>query len=515
MGTTRSKHLVPSNIAYSPGDAYTPFSTYRHQFPDPRFNFYVSASLDGSFAITDIQRQGTAFTFDLWSDYLLDANNGKKVLSTVYNLDPDSTLGRNSTWNLGGVFRFEDGFDVDERHEFYLDDGARLELPSETNVVGTPSDHVIFNRLNPLKPWDRIRLDHGLVSTLSYADIDGATVGIHTSALVVNIDNVTLTNNGKGILTDFANGGLYVVLHLSNSEILDSSTIGLHARHAFISMSDTEISGSGSRGIAIDDANLYQFMGNTVTDNDGGISVLTGGNITLGPATGYGGNNEVFDNAFHELKTSTTGSSILVGTSAAGGDNSIYKSGNNPTSQARYIFVGSSSIVPLMAENTWWGLGSGPPAGAFTGNVDYTPYWACHWSDPNACRVGVPGMTTSRVEQSTSAMREEGDWQMWLKEEIVAARHVLNGEDGEPGAVHRLAHLQRLDREDELGERRATMAQITALRQRLNGIGDLPDAVQAIGEAALLSEVHAYLFSDDFGTARDLIVEYGSRVEDD
>ncbi len=55
------------------------------------------------------------------------------------------------------------------------------------------------------------------------------------------------------------------------------------------------------------------------------------------------------------------------------------------------------------------------------------------------------------------------------------------------GMVRRLAHLQRLDWDDELGEHPATWALLRARRQRLNG--HPPEGVREVATAALVSEV--------------------------
>ena len=57
------------------------------------------------------------------------------------------------------------------------------------------------------------------------------------------------------------------------------------------------------------------------------------------------------------------------------------------------------------------------------------------------------------------------------------------------------------------------MNKIRGFRQRLDG--NPPGSVRAVGEAALLAELHAHLFAEDFGAARELVAEYGSRVEDE
>ena len=512
-----------ANIAYTPGDAYTPFSTYRYQSPSPKFDFYVSSTLDDTFALTDIQQQGAELTFNLWSNYLLDADNGDKVLATNYQLEADSTLARLDSWNLGGTFRFEDGFVATEGNEFHLDEGARIEIATNANVIGTSSTRVIFDRLDPLKAWDRIYIDSPASgSNLEHVDIDGATVGVEVTARSVTIDNATFSNNTTGILTDFfdcpACSNFRSSLTLTNSAIYGPSTTGFHARHVNATVINTTISGNGANGILVEDSDLVPFTDNIIAGNTtgfigSGISIISGGDPTMGPSTGTGGLNQVFDNTNHELRVAA-GGTLLVGTLAAAGFNSIYKSSGNPTPSARYIKNATGVLDPIMAESTWWGDENGPPAGAFAGSVDSNPFLFCDPHDPSSCPPARSGSSFLLTDAPASSGRGQ-NWHVWLKEEILSARQLLidsPAAEGMAAVVYRLAPFQRLDREDELNERDATMALIGSLRLPLN---DTPtDAVRAVAEAALVSEVRASLYEQNYDVARDLLAGYGSDIRD-
>ena len=384
-------------------------------------------------------------------------------------------------------------------------------------------DNATFQRAQPTQSWDGI-LINGVGSIVKNSTIDGATVGVEVAALNVTIDNTTLSNNTIGVLTDYHtscpacfNGRS--TLTLKNSDITNSASTGLYARHADIAVENTTVTGSIYSGILVEDADLYPFTNNTITGNGvikgHGISVISAGDLTMGPNAGYGGYNVVRNNSNHELSV-TTGGTLLVGTAAAGGDNSVYKSGGNPAPIARYIYNGAGLYPTVMARYTWWGDENGPPAGAFTGSVDAQPFLVCDPLDPPNCPPLRSGSSSSAKYGSGESSPRGGDWAAWLRGEILAARQVLNdtpAAEGMAGVVHRLAHLQRLDREDELGEHTATWALLRALRQRLNG--HPPEAIREVAVAALVSEVRAGLYEQNYDAARDLLAQYASEVMDE
>ena len=479
-------------------------------------------------------------------------NSGCEAMFTVQEsgsciiADPGSTFhlsGQTHTFNNGGFFAIKEGATlvlednaeiistssagaplINPGTQFLLGDGARLNFQNEVDIVGTSADPITFSRLDPLKAWDRIYIN-GAGSKLEHVEIDGATVGVEVSALNVTLDYVALTNNTTGILTDFvacsACSHSRSSLTLKNSTISNSGITGFHARHVNASMRNTTITGSGFSGVLVEDADLFPFNGNTITSNGtisgNGVSVISGGDVTMAAKGNLSGYNQVYDNSNHELSV-TTGGTLFVGTAAIGGDNSVYKSGGAGGPFARYIYngvLGGGGFYTVMARYTWWGDDNGPPASAFTGLVDYTPYLICDPFDPPSCPPERSGSSFSRTAESSNSGRG-GDWHFWLRAEILAARQALNdtpGAEGMAAVVHRLAHLQRLDRDNELGEHRATWALLHALRQRLNG--NPPEAIREVAIAALVSEVRAGLYEQDYDAARDLLVQYGSEVMDE
>ena len=104
----------------------------------------------------------------------------------------------------------------------------------------------------------------------------------------------------------------------------------------------------------------------------------------------------------------------------------------------------------------------------------------------------------------------------WLRGEIRRLRSELaadHGADGARGLLRELYTLQRLDRDDELGEHPATMALLRAVRAPLNGNGNLPAARRAAAEAALIAAVADALRHENYAAADGLVAAFEDRVE--
>ena len=103
-----------SRLGFAPGHAYTPLSRIRYDFP-------LDGTLDRGFAITDISKSGTTFSFSLWRDFLTAP--GVKTLGVNYTLAnhdttyyptgdlpavvlDDRNIARATNFILGGTFRF-------------------------------------------------------------------------------------------------------------------------------------------------------------------------------------------------------------------------------------------------------------------------------------------------------------------------------------------------------------------------------------------------------------------------
>src|SRR5690606_32607792 len=139
------------------------------------------------------------------------------------------------------------------------------------------------------------------------------------------------------------------------------------------------------------------------------------------------------------------------------------------------------------------------PSDAFggSGTVHYTPYLT---SEPvlsaqpeggtSLLAAGVPpdlGRMGQRAGMGSESGRGDGDDLEWLREQILHVRGLLAEGPVAPGLVRRLYALQRVDRDDVLGEREATMARLADVRSLLDGSPGGPGRRAA--EAALGAEV--------------------------
>jgi hypothetical protein len=176
-----------------------------------------------------------------------------------------------------------------------------------------------------------------------------------------------------------------------------------------------------------------------------------------------------------------------------------------------------------MAENVWWNSAQGPPSGSFypVTSVDAVPYLTV--APCPICRGGFSdGVASAEVEAARDpAVLNRGgvgesEAAAWLRQEIRRTRQALAlaPEAPEaPGHVLALAHLQRLDRENALGEYDATWALLRSLRASLT----TTTTHQPASSAAFRVEVQEAVRTGDYDGARSLLDSLGTAVtnEDD
>src|SRR5690606_14743142 len=127
-------------------------------------------------------------------------------------------------------------------------------------------------------------------------------------------------------------------------------------------------------------ATLDEFRFAHVEDNDGiGANVLDNADLRLMDLAQptLPGLDRVANNGSHELFVSD-GGHLFLGAGTAGGDNDVHDEATlGPSNRLLYNEPCPGMICAertIDAELTWWGSASGPPAGAFTGSVNFTPY---------------------------------------------------------------------------------------------------------------------------------------------
>lgn len=530
------------NPSPSQNDFYNPW-TQRQVTPWTRpnsngYNEYPSEFSPSWVAIDNITNLGnpdSTMKFDFYSDYRdaalvairADSWMGEETSGSVFANEVRVMNGATLTIDANTELEFASGLTVEKGAELIIHNGAELAFGTDAlldvlgtiSVLGSVSTPVVFDGDDGTYAWDGIYIK-GDDSQIAYAEINGAEVGLELAAEDVVVSDVELSDNGIGILTDYqycvgACGLDRSVITLDEVTITGSNTTGITAANTNISISNSSISSSGSTGLVIQNADVVPFVHNVITGNGisaaMGISVLSNGDLTMGPSSGTNGYNQVYDNLNHELYAAS-GATALVGASGAAGGNVIYKTWS-PSFSSRYIY--NDTGQKLEAKYVWWDDTSGPPAGAFTGTVDYSLHLLCFPTDPPACRIVGPGSRSEGVvDDPTASAREREDWATWLRREIQESRTALTespGSEEAAGHVFRLSHLQRLDRENELGERATTFALLTSLRNHLdnNASGNL----KRTAYAALEAEVRAALYEDRYDDARVLIGRYSETID--
>ena len=529
-----------TNITYDSGGGS---SSSKSGNPDSTLYFDFDADVRDGFTITEDswmggETSGTTFTG------AITVSDG-----AVLTLERDTDLS------------FAAGLYVDAGSALVVEEGAVLRFaPGEglyaygvLETTGTDTSPVSFLPLDPDSSWAGVRLGSAayyapptLTNSLHYAHIEGAALGLDIRTDQAYLDQVTLTGNVTGIRSDFNEWCIGDVCYversrftLVNSIVQDNTGVGIHARHTDAAIVNTSIYNNGSHGLLVSDADVFPFAFNTASSNGSpstltaGLAVISGGDLTLGNGLLPGqqgaiddrsGYNTVVDNEPHETGV-TTGGALLIGNPADGGDNSIYKT-NGPGSGAFYVGndTGTSPVYIVEAEYTWWGSSSGPPTGAFYGSVDAGPYLTAPPCGPQ-CRVGDGGQGGKRLasaEQASEERKLQGysarmgdlstspeDESQWLGQEIRRERLALAGRPDDPEApsrVLRLAHLQRLDREDALGEQGPTWTLLRTLRAGLQA----PGPHRPAASAALRVEVQEAVRSGEYDEARALLVEHGT-----
>jgi len=216
------------------------------------------------------------------------------------------------------------------------------------------------------------------------------------------------------------------------------------------------------------------------------------------------GRNRITGNETTELWLYSGSYAFIGNGSEATGFNSIYDTGGQ--------LIANHSGAMVQAEYTFWGTGGAPPAFAFYGPVnDANPLDCDYTITPPNCigtRISGAGLAGAGGGAGRETMGWLGAEIRRLRAEVAAGP----GEEGAAGVLRSLYALQRLDRADTHGERRATMALLSALRNRL-GHGALPAPLRATAEAALAAEVSDALLAEDYDAAGALLLGYGDRVE--
>ncbi len=510
--------------AFDQDDAFSPFSIFG-------FDFEQDLDLHRRVAITDIRRTGETFTFNVWGDYLRDDQHGEKTLLTNYGFDQSTTLGRQNMWHLGGHFRFESGMTLDRNNGFTFDGDALVTLgrlrqePGNGNVsvVGVPGDSVRFGPTVPGRLWQGIELEAD-DALFEHVAVTGAKTGLTVLSQDGLIRSSRFAEGRTGIKADYAgecdqpdNGDPDPVacyayrsfFDLQDTRIEDNGGIGLFARNADFEMRNTTVQDNGQHGVLLWNATSDKFFNNNVVrngaaNNGHGLGLTQNSDLALSQ-TGVievQGENRIANNARHEIGVIAE-SFMFIGNDEENGHNAIFDDAPSSGSKLIYYAAGASNQF-LEAEYTFWGDPNGPPVGSFVGPVDPAPYLSYDPTDDGSSRPTAPIVARTASQEA------------WLKSEIRQARQTLDADptaDGAADLVSALYYFQRLDRDDEAGEYRATRAVLASLRGLLDR-ESLPAPLAATAARALQSEVSDALRHERYAEAEALLSTYGDRIAD-
>lgn len=183
------RFVLGSRYLYSPGDAFTPLTRMRFSFPE-------DPTLDRGFALTDITRSGSGFSFSLRRDFLTAP--GVKNLGTNYMfgnhppislLSPgllgtpyamDGNVARTDDVVLGGTVRLTDGLRqvLAGSPTITLLPGAVLEVPAGTVALLTA-------RPSTSQPFDMYVVTAGAGARI---EVVGRLVADHASFEAADVD---------------------------------------------------------------------------------------------------------------------------------------------------------------------------------------------------------------------------------------------------------------------------------------------------------------------------------------
>jgi len=405
----------------------------------------------------------------------------------------------------------------------HADIGVTVYDPAWLHTDGSTFQHnrIGIDVLSPLDTGNQNRFEattfnsNGVAIRSDFAECVGMTCScfgacrsgfsVTNSCVLSSVFDAVSGSPGHGIWA--ANTDARIV----GTTVLENDAIGLLAENASVRVGDTRIAtngagtspaSDGAQGGA--DAELQFF--DAFDDQIGG--------------------NAIHQNAAHEV-AGLPSSFVVVGTAYHPVDpppaNSVWKT-SAPASGARYVFNGDNSYT-LAAEHVYWNSSSGPPSAAFEGLVDSSPYItsdeasgagnpAC--PSPSEFGASAPeGHASARTSDGWPQSTLGGEGLEVLAEAIRDARAAIRANPLGSGAaqlVRELYALQRLDHDDVLGERAATLELLAELRGRLS-LPQLPAGAREPAEAALSLEISEALLREDYSSAAGLVSEPGRRVE--
>ncbi len=404
--------------------------------------------------------------------------------------------------NAEMIFKSDAGdYDIDAGATFKLGENALITFDKALDLTGTSSNPIVFERLDPNESWDYLDLKAD-GNTLEYVVFDGGTKNIHVRSTNNTFTNITSKNgeNGLSAAADFVSGRSSFTLE--DSYLRDNSNDGLVAVNSNVTITGTEITGSGEAGMSLTSSTIINLDDNLIEDNAssaasaGGVEVLSGAWFYMDDEA----NNTIRDNGGDEILATSSGQ-IHAGKwlgeceggpppCGGGGFNDIYDSSDPGTT---YKYIDNDSSYGADAEKNYWG--ETPTSALFDGSVDYTPYSSV---SVGAYKAGslTPRMTLGKT----------------IAELRVRLQETGLGVDAE--SLARLYSLQKADQKDRFGESERTIGYFENLVSAFAGV-DLSrssGSIQAASDRAILIVFQEYMGTEDFESAVHLLADHHAKM---
>ena len=451
------------------------------------------------------------------------------------------------TWDLPDVeLRFSAGVGLDVQNYLSVEDvifTEKIVFGASCTETGTGWDGILVNASGEIH-FDGVIVEH-------------ADVGIEIRSTGNVIRNTLFDQNGVGILADFLQTNGFIPglswFHLRESCVTNSvfddvaglEGYGIWGRYTNALIVNSTVEDNDAYGVFFDRADLIIAHGLLVTGNGQDASAPDRDGVRSGPfaditlASPMGGSgidvgperNSIHDNAENQISVDVNGFAtvgVACGTNCTG--NSVYGTFGNPSPK---LIFNEPVGVEIPAEEVFWNTTpADPPDLAFFRPSDVNDKGALA-SDPasDAGRSAgceretfLPGGSSSARGSSSSFLAHIGEQSRGMDaqtraeliERIQSMRQALirnPAADTAEALLGRLYGLQRLDREDELGEHAATMGALTSIRAHLLGGQQLPTTLRATAEAALVASVHDLMRREQYEQVEQTVWLFSSQVE--
>ena len=536
----------------------------RADLPDPaviRFNFYADFNERPTMQIRKDSWMGpvnNTLTFNnvrVRDGATLTIQSGADL---TFNGDLEVQAGSSIVIESGVTLTISGDLVAQGGASIMIEDGATLRFASGKRLIATGDVRVAGATLTEAtsgQGWGGIYAASTGSVLLDSVLVINADIGLETrTSNWMTIKNSIFEGNGIGILGDYE----FITGMRSNIQIFDSCVInsqfdpiegfpgyGIWAKGSNVRIVNSTISGNDAYGLRFEQSDLTIAHGMLVAANGlaplsletDGMRVLDNGDLIL--STGFYGEfpvgterNSIHDNARHEISIEESGfATVGIACTSSGCpiENRVSEF-NFPVDGDFLIENKPPSIIPAQ-EVFWATTPADPPPVAFLQPTlvdDLLALSSDPASDagrPGGCpgtqgtRAGGGGGRISSAAPQVRRTATQGfnpDMAEAIREQILVLRTELArnpAADTAATLASSLYRLQRLDKEDELGEHTATMGLFGTLYAHLRDTAPLDTYLRATAEQAYTATLNDLMRHERYGEAEALLIEMGSRTD--